>query len=180
MFDVTPPHSSAEIADRLERQREEIGRYFGELSEAVLAAPQGEHWSPAEHLRHLTRSVRALAGGLEKPKWLLIAFGLARTSRSYEETVELYRRALADGGVAAGRYAPTDAEPSREVVLTRWQLAGEQLVRAMARWRESQLDRYRLPHPLLGKLTAREMLFFTLYHNAHHARRVVERAGDGR
>jgi hypothetical protein len=31
-----------------------------------------------------------------------------------------------------------------------------------------------LPHPLLGKLTVREMLFFTLYHQRHHVA-VVER-----
>jgi hypothetical protein len=30
------------------------------------------------------------------------------------------------------------------------------------------LERIRLPHPLLGRLTTREMLFFTLYHNQHH------------
>jgi hypothetical protein len=25
-----------------------------------------------------------------------------------------------------------------------------------------------LPHPLLGKLTIREMLYFTVYHGEHH------------
>jgi hypothetical protein len=34
---------------------------------------------------------------------------------------------------------------------------------------------YRLPHPLLGKLTVREMLFFTVYHNAHHLDQVASR-----
>jgi len=33
---------------------------------------------------------------------------------------------------------------------------------------ENELDRYILPHPLLGKLTLREMLFFTIYHIEHH------------
>ena len=33
---------------------------------------------------------------------------------------------------------------------------------------EKDLDRYILPHPLLGKLTIREMLFFTVYHVQHH------------
>ena len=35
-------------------------------------------------------------------------------------------------------------------------------------WSERALDRYRLPHPLLGRLTVREMLLFTLYHSVHH------------
>jgi uncharacterized damage-inducible protein DinB len=37
------------------------------------------------------------------------------------------------------------------------------------------LDRLRLPHPALGKLTVREMLFFTIYHNIHHVENVVRR-----
>ncbi len=57
-----------------------------------------------------------------------------------------------------------------------WNQSSDDLLAAMDRWRDSDLDRLRLPHPLLGKLTVREMLYFTLYHNAHHARRIVERA----
>ncbi|NBX80802.1 MAG: DinB family protein, partial [Flavobacteriales bacterium] len=33
---------------------------------------------------------------------------------------------------------------------------------------EDDLDKYVLPHPLLGKLTLREMLCFTIYHVKHH------------
>jgi hypothetical protein len=31
------------------------------------------------------------------------------------------------------------------------------------------LDEYLLPHPLIGKLTIREILYFTIYHNLRHA-----------
>jgi hypothetical protein len=34
-----------------------------------------------------------------------------------------------------------------------------------------------MPHPLLGKLTVREMLLFTLYHNLHHVQNVARRKG---
>ena len=43
------------------------------------------------------------------------------------------------------------------------------------RWSEKKLDRYQAPHPALGKLTIREMLYFTIFHNVHHARLVAER-----
>lgn len=39
---------------------------------------------------------------------------------------------------------------------------------ALEGWSERDLDRIRMPHPILGMLTTREMLFFTLYHNRHH------------
>ena len=33
---------------------------------------------------------------------------------------------------------------------------------------EDEIDTYILPHPLLGKLTIREMIYFTIYHVEHH------------
>jgi uncharacterized damage-inducible protein DinB len=42
------------------------------------------------------------------------------------------------------------------------------LVAALERWSDRNLDRIQLPHPILGKITAREMVFFTIYHGHHH------------
>jgi len=39
------------------------------------------------------------------------------------------------------------------------------------------LDKFMLPHPLLGKLAVREMLFFTMYHNLHHVNNVRRQRG---
>ena len=37
---------------------------------------------------------------------------------------------------------------------------------------ESDLDTLQAPHPLLGKLTLRELMYFTIYHAQHHQRNV--------
>lgn len=34
---------------------------------------------------------------------------------------------------------------------------------------EDELDQYELTDPILGKLTIRELLCFTIYHNLRHA-----------
>ena len=39
---------------------------------------------------------------------------------------------------------------------------------ATTRWSESDLDTLALPHPLMGLLSARELLHFTAYHTEHH------------
>jgi uncharacterized damage-inducible protein DinB len=36
------------------------------------------------------------------------------------------------------------------------------------KWTEEQLDNYCVAHPILGKLTMRELAYFTIYHNIHH------------
>jgi hypothetical protein len=61
--------------------------------------------------------------------------------------------------------------------MARWLQIGQRLIGAVKRnWGESELDSYILPHPILGKLTIREMLFFTLYHDTLHLSAGAEEA----
>ena len=183
LFDTPSPTTRDALFAALEAQAEEIHDALAGLPLDVFLAPQGEHWPPADHLRHLTKSVRPVAQILAKPKIIPgLLFGRHRgESRSFEAIVELYRQTLAAGG-QAGRFAARPREEGeltdeawRERTLDHWRQASESLVQVLPRWNDRALDRYRLPHPLMGKFTVREMLYFTLYHNAHHARRVFER-----
>jgi hypothetical protein len=182
MFETSEPHTQADLLGALRRLQEESEDYLAGLPTARFLAPQGEKWSPAEHVRHLSKStfplVRAL--GLPKPALFLLFGPQRRGSRSFPELREVYRTRLA-AGATAGRFAPSprpdpaDPEAWRTEVMDTWRRAHRSLLAQIARWKEPALDRYRLPHPLLGKLSVREMLFFTLYHNAHHLRLVASR-----
>ena len=181
MFDIDAPRATEDLTASLAGQHEEISSFFSSLAEEEFLAPQGSHWSPADHLRHLVKCVQPLAGALEIPKVILrVRFGRWREgSRSYDEVVEAYREQLA-AGADAGPFAPSQRGGLRDAawrlhILNRWEATGDHLTSSLGSWSEAALDRYRLPHPLLGRLTVREMLYFTLYHNAHHARRVDER-----
>ncbi len=180
-FDPGTPQQQAEILIALERTYQAQTQALQELTDAEFFAPQGSAWSPAEHLRHLRKSVRAVALGLGLPRLLLwLRFGRARGSRSLVEVRDLYLSHLR-AGAQAGRFAPTpeplpvDLAQRRQDILTQFAAAHAELLRAVAGWSETGLDRYRLPHPVLGPLTLREMLFFTLYHNCHHCNRIFER-----
>lgn len=183
MFEIDSPRTTKELRAGLVRLHREIGEAVGEMSTEEFLAPQGQHWSPAEHLRHLVTANRMLAAGLKTPKILLtLRFGRSRVgSQSYEEVRSRYRGALAAGGRASGRYDPSertiDKEPEvlRRWIMKRWDAAGRELEESMSGWSDTSLDRQQAKHPLLGVMTARELLYFTLYHNAHHARRIAER-----
>ncbi len=189
MFEIDPPTDKQSIANALEKLDGEIGDYFQALSTEEFLAPQGAAWSPSGHLQHLTKAVAPLAGAMRLPRLLLrLRFGRSRTgSRDFEAIRERYHEALS-GGLEAGPYGPSSRpaelppQALRGRTLGRWRRASGELRTALHRWSEADLDRYRLPHPGIGKLTVREMLFFTIYHNAHHARRVHERRpeADGR
>ena len=164
------------------RQRKAEVRFLEAQPTAVFFAPQGDRWSPAEHVRHLTKAAAPLNLGYRLPPALLrLLFGTPRApSRTFDALRRDYLATLEAGG-KAGRFAPSpegatsDPERRRAEILRRWLSTNESLVKAWGRWRSLELDRARLPHPLLGKLTAREMAAFTVYHSSHHLSLVAGR-----
>jgi hypothetical protein len=181
-FAPPEPQSGADILGALRGLHSEADAYLRTLSASTFVEPQGEKWSPADHVRHLRKSISPLVPALAMPRFVILGmFGWSRRgSHSYPALREIYLRALDDGG-QAGRFAPSprplpaDAEHYRDEILAEWQRTSDELLVEIARWPETSLDRCRLPHPLLGKLSVREMLFFTLYHNSHHLNLIAAR-----
>ncbi len=136
---------------------------------------QGDRWSPGDHVRHLAKSDFAIAKGLTVPRFMLrVAFGSPRAeSRRFLTLIDAYRAALSAGG-QAGPFAPEakplppDLDGYRREVIDRWCMAHAEVVAGARRWDEAALDRYAIKHPLLGRLTVREMLMFAHYHESHH------------
>lgn len=182
MYEVTEPFSNAEIVRELKKLHAASTDYWNSLPIDAFLASIGEAWSPADNVRHLVKSTRPIVKALKLPRILpAFLFGRAdRPSRSYSELRDTYLKVLAAGG-KAGRFAPSPQDRPSDPRAWRAALMAERegveadLEKAILKWDEAALDRYRLPHPLLGKLTVREMLFFTLYHNLHHFKNTASR-----
>jgi hypothetical protein len=176
------PVSGPEIVAALRALQGGGEAYLATLPAAVFVRPQGEKWSPADHVRHLRKSIAPLVPALGLPRAFTLAmFGWNRRgSRSYALMRDVYLNALG-AGVPVNRFAPSprpapdDAEAWRREVMTAWHASSVSLCEQIAHWNEPSLDRCRLPHPLLGKLSVREMLYFTLYHNSHHLNLIASR-----
>ena len=169
-----------DILRKLDAVEGESAAYWGAFDAPVFFAKLGEAWSPAENVRHLVKSIRPVTKALKMPRLVLrVMFGKPkRASVAYDALVERYQGLLAAGG-KAGRFAPSpreeqDLEGRRAEILAQRAEANRALREAILRWPDAALDRNQLPHPLLGNLTVREMLYFTLYHQLHHMN-VVER-----
>lgn len=150
----------------------------------VLTIPMDERdmsrngkWTPAQHIEHILRAVRPVAMALRVPKWFLRwRFGKPnRQPREYDGLVQRYKEKLAAGGRASGRFVPPVVRAD-DVDRIAHALRGtvKTLCERVDSWAEQDLDTVLLPHPLLGKLTVREMLYFTIYHAQHH-QALVER-----
>lgn len=180
MLELNNTFTKADLMSSFEKVHHEVATYFLSLPLDSFFKSPANKWSPAENLLHLIKSVKPVAMALRMPRLLLtILFGNPQnTSRRFEQIKETYQRTLANGGKASGRFIPSIQEvPSppdqyRNSLVQKWNVTGESLLAILRSWQDENLDKYFLPHPLLGRLTIREMLFFTLYHDLHHVNNV--------
>lgn len=132
--------------------------------------PDGK-WSVAEVMQHLYLSARPVARLLAGPREGLDQWGRAnRPSRSYHEIRSAYQTVLATGVKAPAVMSPReeDMKISRGDLSERFHAIYQSLMDAVKNWSTDELDEYCIPHPVLGKLTVREMIYFTSIHTEHH------------
>lgn len=153
-------------------------RFISQMKkEEFEAAPNGK-WSAGQNLDHLIRAIKPLQLGYRLPKFFLkLFFGLTnRLSKSYDQLVEKYKFKLSQGGKASGPFIPPIILfENKQSLLKTYEKQKQNFIKKVQRQKETDLDKYILPHPLLGKLTLREMLFFTIYHNQHHLESLRQR-----
>jgi DinB superfamily len=147
-----------------------------DLSDADFLKPTNDKWTAGQQLEHIVMAVAPVNQAFGLPGFMLkMLFGKAnRPSRSYDQLVEKYHDKLVAGGRASRRFVPASVILDQRNA-SRMKL--EKLVRTLTRriggFSEEQLDQLILPHPLLGKLTLREMIYFTIYHAGHHEKQVI-------
>ncbi|MFZ1634162.1 MAG: DinB family protein [Chitinophagales bacterium] len=138
----------------------------------VFFERKNDKWSPAEQAQHLVLSVKPLLLAYSLPKiGLRLLFGKPnRPIRSYEQILEKYHVKLAEGATASSAYVPKQLKTGTtpEAVINTFVATHQKLIAKISNWKDEDLDHFLLPHPLLGKITLREMLYFTDFHILHH------------
>lgn len=140
--------------------------------------PNGK-WSAGQNLDHLIRAIKPLQLAYGLPKFALrIMFGKTnRPSKTYDELVAKYKAKLAAGGKASGPFIPPAISfDKKNELLKKYESQKQKLITKIEKQSERDLDLYILPHPLLGKVTLREMLYFTIHHNEHHLNLLIDRS----
>lgn len=165
-----------DLLSKLKDSNQRVINWFTEIPADEFFHREGAVWAASDNVDHLIRSHKPIALALKLPRLTLrTMFGAAnQPSRSYEAICGVYKDTLAADGVASGKYLPNQQTPAKpEVVkaelLSQFSKASADVVSVAEKWNEDDLDGYLLPHPLIGKLTIREMLYFTIYHNLRHA-----------
>ena len=160
-----------QLSSRLINDYDAFITYLCSLSEAEFMHAAPGKWTAGQQLDHILRAVKPVTLAFRLPRFIpRMLFGKPnRPGRSNEALVEKYKDKLQQGGRASGRFVPGPvAFSQRDELAKHLRSTVSSLSRTVAGMKEEDLDAYILPHPLLGKLTLREMLYFTIYHVEHH------------
>jgi hypothetical protein len=173
---MTEIHSKTQIISSLEASAQRAQAWFKELPADHFFTRQAETWSPPDNVDHMIRAIKPITKALKLPKRALqTLFGKpANASRSYEEICRIYGDEIAKGAKASGTFLPRQETPDhvkekKEELLHQLSTELNKLISTVKKWEEHELDEAQLPHPIIGKITLREMLFFTIHHNLRHA-----------
>lgn len=161
---------------------------FSQFTDTCLQIPDEkfffqpkEKWSIAQNADHLIRAIKTTRLAYSLPKFVVrtVSGKPNRPSRSYEELVAKYKLKLEQGGKATGRYIPKVPGERKFLLMQHWQKRNEKYLESLdLKWKDAQLDQYLAPHPLLGKITLRELCYFTIYHTEHHLNIIKTRLSE--
>jgi hypothetical protein len=163
--------SKDDIKTALNTVFEELNTYVQTVDDTSFKKSINKKWSIAENIDHLSISNNITAVALNTPKFILKqAFKTNnRPNWNYDEVVWKYQRSLSEGAKASLPYTPKlGVLPVRYLIEKIWKNSISNLLKAIDSWKEDDLDTYLVSHPIIGKITARELLFFTVYHVRHH------------
>jgi len=169
----------SQIISALNDRVEAFNSYIEPLNKEQFEATPNSKWSAGQNLDHLIRAIKPLQLAYGLPKFVLtVLFGRTnRPSRTYAELVTKYKTKLAAGGKASVPFIPPAINFERKnELIKKYGEQKQKLVTKIEKQAETDLDKYILPHPLLGKVTLREMLYFTIYHNEHHLNLLIDRS----
>ncbi len=169
--------NKAELTTTLTDRYAHFTNYINSLSADDYMYSYNGKWTAGQQLEHIVICVKPLVQVFGMPKTAIAqTFGTTnKPGRDYDTLLSEYKSKLSEGGKAPTKYVPVTTE------LTQRSALSETLPNLIAAlnagietFTEQQLDTLCIPHPLLGSISLREMLYNAIYHVQHHQAIAVE------
>jgi hypothetical protein len=141
------------------------------LTPEAYAFRYEDKWTAGQQLEHILLCVKPLVQVYSMDTAMIAqTFGTTdRVGLTYDELLAAYLEKLNAGGKAPSRFVPESSLATQQALL------GDMLTNLVSTLCEKvntlsdeALDTLQIPHPLLGNLTLREMLYNAIYHVQHH------------
>ena len=165
--------TKTEIITAVENAFTKFSQTCNGIEDVTFFKRPDEKWSVAENVQHLIISTNTSSLAWYLPLFLVRWIGGTpnRNSRTYDELKDKYYKKLSEGGRASSRFVPKPIEIKygKQKLMDNWNKAIAKFIKTLNKNRsENDLDNYLVKHPLLGRITLRELGYFTIFHTEHH------------
>jgi hypothetical protein len=163
--------NNKEIILHLRHNHDAFVKYVNGLADDEFMFQYQDKWTAGQQLKHIYLAVRPVVLAFKLPKLIVrLMFGRStRPSMAYEGLVKKYQNVLENGGKSSRPFVPDAVNlDQRESICKALDGKVNALCAKVESFSEAELDTMMLPHPLLGRIKMREMLYFTIYHVEHH------------
>lgn len=161
------------IVDTLEEKHQKLFDWLNATDDDLWIKGPENRWTSGQHILHLVQSSQMLNKALRYPKFLLkYKFGTSnRPSRDYNAVAKRYEERLAESQERAKEFnkdlrVPAIKEKSQ--MIDDLQVLNKKLQYKTQKFKDKHLDTLLLPHPLMGRMTLREIIMWTAHHTDHH------------
>ena len=142
-----------------------------------------DKWTVGQQILHLTDSLQLLNNALSYPRFFLkYKFGTCnREPRDYKTVAEKYQQKLKENKERARVFNQKLKKPllkDRKRLLTKLQIQSKKLQYKLLKISDINLDTLVIPHPLMGKMTIREIIMWTAHHTEHHTEILQKHYGE--
>lgn len=165
--------SKKEIIEILEQKHQNLFDWLSSSGAENWEKGPIDKWTQGQHILHLFDSIVLLNKALRYPKFLLkYKFGTSnRPSRTYDEVSKRYEERLSVNKEKAKNFNKNLKKPlltERNLLIDALQVQNKKLQYKTSKLKDKHLDTLLLPHPLMGKMTLREIIMWTAYHTETH------------
>lgn len=148
------------------------------LSDSITNWPENrfcdapkDKWTAIQHLKHIHLSILPLIRLLsDKPRFIAKSLGMSdHSSRSFDAITQWFKSQIKTGMLSPPRYVPEAITfEERDIEVIAFNKSVDDLVAVIDLYTDTELEMYLIPHPILGNLTIREMMYFMDFHASHH------------
>jgi hypothetical protein len=173
-------YSQSELIEQFTIAKNEILDFYTDIPENIFFSKPEIGWSPLENIKHLNSATSVVALFIRKElNFLLLLFGRGDSKKSIPEIIKNYNDKL-NSGSGAGVFSPLFVTNNIDIEKKKSEIKSlidsiQDLINVLPSWTEEELDGTNIVHPILGILTVREMLYFSLYHLYHHSSKLQMR-----
>lgn len=169
---MTPSRMNKEqLANEILTHYSQFIDYINKMSPEDFEFRLHKKWSAGQQLEHIVLCIEPLVKVCQLPKFLIVErFGkINRVNQSYPQLVTEYLKRLNDDGKASSQYLPKEINSDqKKFFIEKLKILVDKLISKLLEFEENELESFIIPHPILGKITMKEMFYNAIYHVKHH------------